>query len=193
MTWNMHHRNWTPKQQLDEGKIKNVAKSAVKTAWETLPLRGDVERKLKDTKLGRRAKKSLSGTRSAYDAVQGLPAGGSEKEIDKMIANLGRGGDEKKKKKNLRAHVEHDAVLEYFKNYFGDSLNEDTTHEDIIQAVEDLILLTEAVCKAVMGVEEDYSAKSDAAGKDAKWMMSIKPSKKKLGPGRPVGKQSKDN
>ena len=54
-------------------------------------------------------------------------------------------------------HVEYDEVdsmvLEYFSNYFGDELNEDTFDGDIIDAVKDLILLTEAVCEAV-GLDE---------------------------------------
>jgi len=45
------------------------------------------------------------------------------------------------------------AVHEYFNNYFGGNLTEDTTNEDIMDAVEDLILLTEAVCDAV-GIDE---------------------------------------
>ena len=39
----------------------------------------------------------------------------------------------------------NEAVLEYFNNYFGGELNEDTSDEDIMQAVYDLINLTEAV------------------------------------------------
>ena len=39
-----------------------------------------------------------------------------------------------------------DMVLEYFSNYFGDNLNEDTSDEDIMNAVYDLIGLTESVC-----------------------------------------------
>ena len=54
-------------------------------------------------------------------------------------------------------HVEYDEVdsmvLEYFDNYFGDNLNEDTSDEDIMQAVHDLIDLAEAVCDAV-GLDE---------------------------------------
>jgi|15BtaG_2_1085339.scaffolds.fasta_scaffold11302_2 hypothetical protein len=50
-------------------------------------------------------------------------------------------------------HVEYDEVdsmvLEYFETYFGDNLNEDTSDEDIIEAVYDLIDLTEAVCEAI--------------------------------------------
>ena len=50
-------------------------------------------------------------------------------------------------------HVEYDEVepmvLEYFENYFGDNLNEDTFTEDIMEAVYDLIDLTEAVLEAV--------------------------------------------
>jgi len=42
-----------------------------------------------------------------------------------------------------------DMVFEYFNNYFGDNLNEDTDDEDIIKAVEDLVDLCEAVCDAV--------------------------------------------
>jgi len=40
-------------------------------------------------------------------------------------------------------------VLEYFEAYFGGQLNESTTDEDIIDAVYDLIDLTEAVLEAV--------------------------------------------
>ena len=40
-------------------------------------------------------------------------------------------------------------VLEYFNNYFDGNLTEDTTNEDIMDAVEDLILLTEDVCDSL--------------------------------------------
>ena len=40
-------------------------------------------------------------------------------------------------------------ALEYFENYFGDSLNESVSDEDIMEAVYDLIDLTEAVLDAV--------------------------------------------
>jgi hypothetical protein len=50
-------------------------------------------------------------------------------------------------------HVEYDEVdsmvLEYFSNYFGDNLTEDTSNEQIMEAVYDLIDLAEAVCDAV--------------------------------------------
>ena len=42
-------------------------------------------------------------------------------------------------------------VLEYFEEYFGGQLNESTSDEDIMEAVYDLIDLTEAVLEAVMG------------------------------------------
>jgi hypothetical protein len=42
-----------------------------------------------------------------------------------------------------------DMVLEYFSNYFGDNLNEDTSDEDIMEAVYDLIDLTESVLDVV--------------------------------------------
>ena len=47
-----------------------------------------------------------------------------------------------------------DMVLEYFENYFGDNLNEDISDEDIMNAVYDLVDLTEAVCDAV-GLDEN--------------------------------------
>jgi len=39
-----------------------------------------------------------------------------------------------------------EAVAEYFNNYFDGNLTEDTTDAEIMGAVEDLVLLTEAVC-----------------------------------------------
>jgi hypothetical protein len=53
----------------------------------------------------------------------------------------------------LKSHVEYDEVepmvLEYFESYFGGTLNESTSDEDIMEAVYDLVDLTEAVCEAV--------------------------------------------
>ena len=46
-----------------------------------------------------------------------------------------------------------ECVQQYFENYFGDNLTEDTDDEDIIKAVEDLVDLCEAVCDAV-GLDE---------------------------------------
>ena len=40
-------------------------------------------------------------------------------------------------------------VLEYFEAYFGGTLNENTSDEDIMDAVYDLIDLTEAVLEAI--------------------------------------------
>jgi|1_EtaG_2_1085319.scaffolds.fasta_scaffold37633_2 hypothetical protein len=42
-----------------------------------------------------------------------------------------------------------ECVSQYFENYFGDDLNEDTSADDIVSAVNDLIYLCEAVCDAV--------------------------------------------
>jgi len=47
----------------------------------------------------------------------------------------------------------NESVLEYFNNYFGDNLTEDTSDEDIMQAIYDLVDLTEAVCEAI-GLDE---------------------------------------
>lgn len=42
-----------------------------------------------------------------------------------------------------------ECVQQYFENYFGDSLNEDTSDDDIVDAVNALIYLCELVCDAV--------------------------------------------
>jgi len=74
----------------------------------------------------------------------------------KVVHNYTKGG--KMSTQYVKAHVEYDEVdamvLEYFSNYFGDNLNEDTSDEDIMQAVHDLIDLAEAVCDAV-GLDEN--------------------------------------
>jgi len=48
-----------------------------------------------------------------------------------------------------------ECVSQYFENYFGDDLNEDTSADDIVSAVNDLIYLCEAVCDAV-GIDEAF-------------------------------------
>jgi len=48
-----------------------------------------------------------------------------------------------------------DMVFEYFSNYFGDNLNEDTSDEDIMNAVYDLVELSDAVCESV-GLDEGF-------------------------------------
>ena len=49
----------------------------------------------------------------------------------------------------------NDMVLEYFESYFGGTLNESTSDEDIMDAVYDLIYLTEDVLD-VVGLNEYY-------------------------------------
>ena len=44
-------------------------------------------------------------------------------------------------------------VLEYFSNYFGGELTENTSDEDIMDAVYDLVDLTEAVLEAILPEE----------------------------------------
>jgi len=69
-----------------------------------------------------------------------------------------------------------DMVLEYFNNYFDGDLNEDTSNEDIMQAVHDLIDLAEAVCDAV-GIDEAFTrhASSDTSRK-----VDVVPGKSKV-------------
>ena len=73
----------------------------------------------------------------------------------KLYPKSGLKGEKKTFTDKLFNHVEYDEVdsmvLEYFSNYFGDNLNEDTSDEDIMDAVYDLIDLTEAVLEKVMG------------------------------------------
>ena len=47
-------------------------------------------------------------------------------------------------------------ALEYFNNYFGDNLTEDTSDEDIMEAVYDLINLTEVVLSSVGLLDEAW-------------------------------------
>jgi hypothetical protein len=62
----------------------------------------------------------------------------------------------KKLKEDEDVEVEiPECVQQYFENCFGDNLNEDTSDEDIIKAVEDLVDLCEAVCDAV-GIDEAF-------------------------------------
>ena len=42
-----------------------------------------------------------------------------------------------------------EAVYEYFNEYFNGTLNESTTNAEIMEAVYDLVYLTEAVCEEV--------------------------------------------
>ena len=60
----------------------------------------------------------------------------------------------------------NDMVLEYFESYFGGSLNESVSDEDIMEAVYDLVDLTEAVCEATGFKAETLKRYYDAAFKD---------------------------
>jgi len=51
-----------------------------------------------------------------------------------------------------------ECVQQYFENYFGDNLTEDTTDDDILEAVYDLVELCEAVVDAV-GLSESSAAR----------------------------------
>ena len=66
------------------------------------------------------------------------------------------------------------AVIEYFENYFGDTLNEDTSDEDIMNAVYDLVELCDVVCDAV-GLEETAPSKP----RHYKWVRDMTTTNKK--------------
>ena len=67
----------------------------------------------------------------------------------------------------IQSHVEYDEVesmvLEYFENYFGGTLNESISDEDIMEAVYDLVDLCEAVCEEVGLDEKKLSYKEKVA------------------------------
>ena len=67
-----------------------------------------------------------------------------------------------------------ECVQQYFENYFGDNLTEDTDDEDIIKAVEDLVDLCEAVCDAV-GLDESTAARKAETRKKGKYKYGTGP------------------
>jgi hypothetical protein len=64
---------------------------------------------------------------------------------------LGKTAGEFEGDKDIRKALRARAVKEYFEAYFGGTLNESTSDEDIMEAVYDLIDLCEAVCDLVEG------------------------------------------
>ena len=72
-------------------------------------------------------------------------------------------------------------VLEYFEAYFGETLNESTTDEDIIDAVYDLIDLTEAVLEAV-GLDEAFAPRKANPPKHPSPGMGLEKGHKKQPP-----------
>ena len=76
-----------------------------------------------------------------------------EQTRSEILANQPKFDSKGRRLTRLGDHVEYDEVdamvLEYFSNYFGDNLNEDTSDEDIMNAVYDLIDLTEAVLEVL--------------------------------------------
>jgi len=72
-----------------------------------------------------------------------------EDEFEEGAADASAAGPSRKKKVVVEEEEVEEAVLQYFDNYFGDELNEDTSDEDIMEAVYDLIELRDAVCEAV--------------------------------------------
>jgi hypothetical protein len=73
---------------------------------------------------------------------------GNKKKIDRKISKVEVTRKPLKKKKK-RGQLELFAANQYFEEYFRQELNENISQNDIIDAVEDLIVLCEAVCDAV--------------------------------------------
>ena len=99
--------------------------------------------------LGESAKKETERTKTA-------PKPAKKQQKYKIVHNYDKDGT--MSTQYVKAHVEYDEVdamvLEYFSNYFGGTLNESTSDEDIMDAVYDLIDLTKSVCDAV-GLDEN--------------------------------------
>ena len=95
------------------------------------------------------------------------PDSKSTEKLGEGAADASAAGGGKPKKKVVVEEDEIDpSVLEYFEAYFGESLNENIFDGEIMDAVQDLILLTEAVCEAV-GLEE--ASKSKGKGRPYKY------------------------
>ena len=101
------------------------------------------------------------------DNPQNVAWHGGRERFDKLNARL---GNKKKidrkppkvevtrkplKKKKKKGQLELFAANQYFEAYFGQELNENISQNDIIDAVEDLIILCEAVCDAI-GIDEAF-------------------------------------
>ena len=82
----------------------------------------------------------------------------------------------------------NDMVLEYFESYFGGSLNESVSDEDIMEAVYDLVDLTEAVCEAV-GLDESTAARKAETRKKGKYKWGTGPKPWPGGPGKGAAKE----
>ena len=82
----------------------------------------------------------------------------------------------------------NEAVLEYFNNYFDGELNENTSDEDIMEAVYDLVDLTEAVCEAV-GLDESTAARKAETRKKGKYKWGTGPKPWPGGPGKGAAKE----
>jgi len=102
--------------------------------------------------LGESAKKETERPKTAPKTA---PKPAKKQQKYKIVHNYDKDGT--MSTQYVKAHVEYDEVdamvLEYFSNYFGGTLNESTSDEDIMDAVYDLIDLAEAVCDAV-GLDE---------------------------------------
>jgi len=84
---------------------------------------------------------------------------GGKKKADELRRRLGQTvvGDKipkvkitkKKATRKKKGQLELFAANQYFEEYFGGEINENTSDDDIFKAVEDLVYLCEAVCDAV--------------------------------------------
>mgnify|MGYP003118023347 CR=1 FL=1 len=71
-----------------------------------------------------------------------------------------------------------ECVSQYFENYFGDNLTEDTSDEDILEAVNDLVALCDAVCEAV-GLSESTAGRKALTRLKGKYEYGTEPGKSK--------------
>ena len=84
-------------------------------------------------------------------------------------------------------------VQEYFNNYFGGTLNESTSDEEILEAVNDLVYSTELVLNEIKKAKGDGLLQNEKASKKGKRVAKVKDMIKiKLAPGKKIGTRSAD-
>ena len=98
-----------------------------------------------------------------------------EDEVEEGAADASAAGPTRKRKGSplkvapvMEDETTPQGVIDYFDNYFDGELTEDTSDEDIIEAVNDLVELCDAVCEAVglkknLTVDEAFPRKISTA------------------------------
>ena len=94
----------------------------------------------------------------------------------------------RKKKRRSGKQLELFAANQYFESYFGDNLTEDTSEEDILEAVDALVELCADVCDAV-GLSESSAERKAETRKRGKYKYGTGPKPWPGGPGKGASKE----